>query len=379
MGSHISPESITTSFDLDGDVPEKAATLPDGVRNALEMLVDAIHPPEELQPYIDAMKSALGRPLDAKQLEGVLIHAANVVAETRWRLEQGRKDHQEFLQDLARNFSGMDKALQGTEMQTQAGYQGTQKVGTALERQLSDMNQRLKRTGSKDDSRMWLQQRLAIAFTRLDDFKEKGSQQHSTLHGQLHTLSSALHKMEHQLSGLQGKLVSDQGDSLRDPLTGVPSRLGYEHYLRQVLAQDRRKQAPTVLQVWDVDKLGELNDRYGRKAGDRTLRMIARLLKRHLRDGDFIAHYGSDTFVTVLNDTDFFAAKDVADRLMTAISEAAFHCHGKPVSISVSGGYANAIAGDSPQALFRRATEALDRAKAAGGHTCLPAEGNDAE
>lgn len=53
----------------------------------------------------------------------------------------------------------------------------------------------------------------------------------------------------------------------------------------------------------DLDGFKDVNDRYGHKAGDAYLVETVRLLKQHLREGEFICRWGGDEFLICLNGT----------------------------------------------------------------------------
>jgi diguanylate cyclase (GGDEF)-like protein len=61
-----------------------------------------------------------------------------------------------------------------------------------------------------------------------------------------------------------------------------------------------------TLLVMDIDNFKRINDSYGHIAGDNTLRIFAKILKRHSRETDIVGRIGGDEFVV------FFV--DVVDR-----------------------------------------------------------------
>ena len=58
--------------------------------------------------------------------------------------------------------------------------------------------------------------------------------------------------------------------------------------------------AVAALMVIDLDAFKEVNDSYGHKVGDDTLKAVARALTRRLRESDLVARLGGDEFAVLL-------------------------------------------------------------------------------
>lgn len=79
----------------------------------------------------------------------------------------------------------------------------------------------------------------------------------------------------------------------RDPLTGIPNRLGFEILLeRRILLGE-----PFALLFIDLDGFKAVNDQLGHEAGDAVLLQAAARLKGALRGNDDIARFAGDEFV----------------------------------------------------------------------------------
>jgi len=79
-----------------------------------------------------------------------------------------------------------------------------------------------------------------------------------------------------------------------DSLTGLAKRPLFCQRLAQVLNADAAARRGVV--VFDVQKLGAINDTLGRYVGDRLIEKIAARLKQNLADPDCLAHFGGGTF-----------------------------------------------------------------------------------
>jgi diguanylate cyclase (GGDEF)-like protein len=113
--------------------------------------------------------------------------------------------------------------------------------------------------------------------------------------------------------------------SLTDPLTGLGNRRAFERDLRLALHRARRTREPVALLYMDVNGLKILNDRYGHRAGDETLRCLGSVLRSESRTGvDSGFRVGGDEFVMMLA-ADRVGAEALASRLTRAFRERSPH------------------------------------------------------
>jgi len=144
--------------------------------------------------------------------------------------------------------------------------------------------------------------------------------------------------------------------SRRDPLTGLGHQRAFQDRLDQLIVAGF---AGTALLSIDVDHFKAVNDRGGHQAGDRLLQDLAEAMSLALRAGDDLFRVGGDEFAAVLHGVDSpEQALEIAGRVRAGASRT-----GTSVSIGIALG-----ADDNPDRteLFRRADEALYRAKRAG-------------
>jgi diguanylate cyclase (GGDEF)-like protein/PAS domain S-box-containing protein len=104
-----------------------------------------------------------------------------------------------------------------------------------------------------------------------------------------------------------------------DPLTGLYNRVNFEEYLNHTLPLAKRNNSLLALLFIDLDRFKVINDTLGHDIGDRVLIEVAQRLKKVLRESDFIARWGGDEFVVVLENLS--SVSDVA-RVATHIIEA---------------------------------------------------------
>ncbi len=150
-----------------------------------------------------------------------------------------------------------------------------------------------------------------------------------------------------------------------DYLTELPTRVALEYRLRRAERQARRQRTCFAVLFLDFDRFKEVNDRYGHRVGDAVLRSFSRRLNECVRPGDFIARYGGDEFVILVEDVRIEEElQRMAERIRTE-SGVSLEIGDATLDISVSVGLAIGHAGSSAAALVDEADRAMYASKRA--------------
>jgi diguanylate cyclase (GGDEF)-like protein len=124
-------------------------------------------------------------------------------------------------------------------------------------------------------------------------------------------------------------------DALRDPLTGVLNRRGFE---KEAAACIRASSQGAVLYL-DLNQFKSVNDRFGHQAGDALLKAFGHRLEFCLRPEDVLGRLGGDEFAIVLPAVSIDDAKHIAERLVGTASDA-YIIQGQEIVCSASVGIA---------------------------------------
>jgi diguanylate cyclase (GGDEF)-like protein len=162
---------------------------------------------------------------------------------------------------------------------------------------------------------------------------------------------------------------TNENHLLRDPLTGLPSRLLFLHRLHGAL--DRMDGRVAVLFI-DLDRFKVINDSLGHPVGDKLLLAVAERLAALLRRHELMARFGGDEFAILCEDVAHEEdAVAVAERLLKALGQPFSLPHGAAFTSASIGIAIGADPRQSPEDLIRDADAAMYRAKQAGGGRVL--------
>ncbi len=168
---------------------------------------------------------------------------------------------------------------------------------------------------------------------------------------------------------LRSNLDQSLEAAVTDQLTGLHNRRYMAGQLEALVARAVRDGEPVAALMLDIDHFKKINDSFGHDAGDEVLREFAVRLASNVRAIDLPCRHGGEEFVVVMPETSLADAERIAERIRLHVAGAPFRIsHGREVlTVTISIGVA-ATNGphDTPEALLKRADEALYEAKETG-------------
>ena len=148
-----------------------------------------------------------------------------------------------------------------------------------------------------------------------------------------------------------------------DALTGLHNRRFFHETLARECARAHRYARKLALIVFDLDDFKVVNDRVGHLAGDEALAEAAERVREVVRTADIACRVGGDEFAVILPESSLQDADQLYRRILHAVSSRPLGPAGK---VSLSAGVAELRSEDDPVAFFKRADDALYRAKESG-------------
>ncbi len=154
--------------------------------------------------------------------------------------------------------------------------------------------------------------------------------------------------------------------AITDALTRTRNRRGITISLLEAMAHAERYGHPLSVAMVDIDHFKNVNDSHGHKAGDRALEGVAGILAETVRVPDKVGRYGGEEFLLVFPETGLEQARKIAERVRTAVGNAAFDVGDKKIKLTVSIGITAFVKSEDLELLLSRADRALYEAKQAG-------------
>jgi two-component system cell cycle response regulator len=162
--------------------------------------------------------------------------------------------------------------------------------------------------------------------------------------------------------------------AITDALTGLYNRRYMESHLGSLVEQASSRSKPLTVLVLDIDYFKSINDTHGHDAGDDVLREFAVRIRKSIRGIDLACRFGGEEFVVVMPETDLAVATMVAERLRRRIASEPFPIQqgARSIEVTISIGIAALGSADNAATVFKRADQALYRAKRDGRNRVVP-------
>jgi two-component system cell cycle response regulator len=169
----------------------------------------------------------------------------------------------------------------------------------------------------------------------------------------------SMRKLMQQIEA-QHEIMKDM--ALHDQLTSLYNRYYLHERLPGLIRKADAEGKPFSIAIVDIDHFKKVNDTHGHAIGDLVLVRVADEMREVTGAKNLLARFGGEEFVAVMLDTGLDEAVRWSEDLRARIADL------KPggIPVTASFGVATLGAGESYDELFRRADEAVYRAKASG-------------
>lgn len=171
-----------------------------------------------------------------------------------------------------------------------------------------------------------------------------------------------------EVESVVDRLERAQTEPLRDPLTGLNNRHGFQRAVDALGASGCDLDGVALLAA-DIDHFKKINDTHGHVIGDKVLLKIAEVLRTHTKPDDIASRLGGDEFEILLPGKSLAEAAALAEQIRVSVARTLIsRSDGSEYTgqVSLSIGLAVGQKDDTLESLRNRADAAMYKAKDAG-------------
>jgi diguanylate cyclase len=249
------------------------------------------------------------------------------------------------------------------------------RIGAEMERLMAGLAQSAEQTGTQAGA---FGQQLSGLSAAL------GSQDAEQMKPWLTEVAASTADMQTSVETLQQRVAMGEGEirrlrqdldracteALRDPLTGILNRKGFDQQLGALLSAAPPGGSGHFLVMLDIDHFKNVNDTHGHVMGDRVIQGVAEILRSTVANpAHSVTRYGGEEFAILLPG----ASRDECVQIAEAVRHRtkAMKIRNRKtqevlLSVTISGGMAELQEGDDATALIARADAALYQSKNQG-------------
>ncbi len=179
-------------------------------------------------------------------------------------------------------------------------------------------------------------------------------------------------KLHTRVKKLENALIVAKKESKEDFLTNVATKRALNSEIKRVEEAYKRYKIDYTLCFLDIDHFKVVNDTYGHDAGDVILSTLGKILRRYLREVDFVGRYGGEEFLTILPNTDLDQGVLFAEKIRKIIENYKFVYKNERIDVKISCGVAQRSKCGSDKDTVTNADKMLYRAKESGRNQVMP-------
>lgn len=281
-------------------------------------------------------------------------------------MNEERQSAQTFLHNLNNILDSISNCVTSSLKDGETAQHTHKKLDAQLDAGFQSLNSSTKTATTLSELAAEVSAHVAILVNTLNQKKDLVHNSHKQLSAELIAAQSRIAELEEETESYKEKLSEQKFKSLQDSLTRLPNRAAFEERLELEFNRWQRYGTPLVIAIADIDLFKKINDTYGHIAGDKTLQVIASMLKKSLRGTDFVARYGGEEFVMVFPQTEVDAIAEPLEKARKRIQSIPFKFKNNDITITISIGAASFSGEDTISSVFERADKALYSAKKSG-------------
>ncbi|WP_414980186.1 diguanylate cyclase [Congregibacter sp.] len=313
-----------------------------------------------------AIKESLEQAVHPEQAQKLLAEVTDEIETIDARIRAERNQTTDFLGDLRERLDGFEEVINFLGDDCDSSLKRSEQLQSSVDEDTREMGEAAK-SDDINQVRSVISSGLTKLTKRLAEHVLSERQQHETSKARVTELNERLSHLEDEADILRSEIRNKNDLALKDALTGVYNRAGYDERTHELYARWQRSGAPLSIVFVDCNKFKRINDTYGHTAGDLVLVKISDVLQLRARASDIVCRYGGDEFVILLPDTRVQGAEVFARSACDEVRNAGFNDNGKPLDVSIACGVTELTKGDTLESAVGRADEAMYQAKKMDG------------
>lgn len=336
----------------------------------LATLVGQLSVPAAMEAQAQVLKDKLQGVRKIAQLPALVDEIAGLIQ----KLDRQDQEHMEaFAESISKRLEFFGEFLSLSITNEKNADQLQKSLAEDITGQVGDIRDQMHQADDLSSLKTVLETRIDDMMLSLARFQTGNDERTQLYQERIQSMEKELAESRVEVDALQKNLAEKERLGRLDALTGLPNRRAYDDEVRKEIKRVERNGSDLSLVVCDIDFFKKINDTFGHKAGDKVLKVVGRILAKHLRATDVAARYGGEEFVLLLPETATGDAQLVAEKIRLAIEGTPFESAGKQVKVTMSFGVTQLQTGDTEETLFERADAVLYKAKEQGRNRVLSA------
>ncbi|MBN2222335.1 MAG: diguanylate cyclase [Vallitaleaceae bacterium] len=124
--------------------------------------------------------------------------------------------------------------------------------------------------------------------------------------------------------------------SLKDPLSGLHNRQFALSRIKELILRFYEKNLSFSMLLIDIDRIKDINERYGHICGDKVIRDLSEIFRSLTRETDISARWGGEEFVLIFPEMEGDIAYSLAERLQNEIRNTILMWEGNEIQVTIS-------------------------------------------
>jgi len=179
-------------------------------------------------------------------------------------------------------------------------------------------------------------------------------------------------KLQSRITKLESALLVAKQEVKEDYLTHVATKRALSDELGRVEDAFNRYKVDYTLCFIDIDHFKMVNDTYGHEAGDVILSTVGKILRKYVRQVDFVGRYGGEEFLIILPSVELAQGVAFAGKIRSIVEQFKFLYKNERINITVSCGVAQRSLNASSEETVNAADALLYKAKEMGRNRVMP-------